>query len=221
LYIRVLYYNDEGNCFCFPGKYIQNGLIRGKIMQEKKFIPAIAIVCLCVLFNAATSCEKRPHTEKGSEKMEIIIESSAFQEGGMIPLKYTCDGINVSPPLKWSDPPEGTKSLALISDDPDAPMGIWVHWVVYNIPPALKEFPENIPSSKVVDSGAIQGTTDFGRIGYGGPCPPSGTHRYFFKLYALDDKLNLDPGATKQQVVDAMKGHVIAGGQLMGRYKRQ
>ena len=190
-------------------------------MQEKKFITIIAIVCLCVVFYNMTSCENQPQTETGSDKMELSIESSAFQEGGMIPSKYTCDGINVSPPLKWSEPPEETKSLVLISDDPDAPMGTWVHWVVYNIPPSLKEFSENIPSSEVLDNSTIQGTTDFGRIGYGGPCPPSGTHRYFFKIYALDDKLNISPGATKQQVVDAMKGHVIAEGQLMGRYKRQ
>ena len=190
-------------------------------MRKQEYMPASVIVWLCILFYTMTSCEEQPQTETGSDKMEISIESSAFQEGGMIPSKYTCDGINVSPPLKWSELPEETKSLVLISDDPDAPMGTWVHWVVYNIPPSLNEFTENIPAMKILDSGAIQGTSDFGRIGYGGPCPPSGTHRYFFKLYALDDKLNLGPGATKQQVVDAMKGHVIAEGQLMGRYKRQ
>ena len=153
--------------------------------------------------------------------MEINIKSSAFKEGEMIPSKYTCDGVNVSPPLKWNDPPKGTKSLVLISDDPDAPMGIWVHWVVYNIHASVKEFPENIPSSDVIDNSAIQGITDFRKVGYGGPCPPSGTHRYFFKLYALDTTLSIGPGATKKQVVDAMEGHVLAEGQLMGRYKRQ
>lgn len=153
--------------------------------------------------------------------MEIKIESSAFKEGGIIPSKYTCDGSNVSLPLKWSDPPEGTKSIVLISDDPDAPVGTWVHWVVYNIPPAVKEFPENVPPSQTLENGAIQGMTDFGRIGYGGPCPPSGTHRYYFKLYALDTMLDIGPGATKKQVVDTMKGHVLAEGQLMGKYKKQ
>ena len=153
--------------------------------------------------------------------MEIKIESPAFKEGAFIPEQYTCDGSNISPPLNWGDPPEGTTSIVLISDDPDAPMGTWVHWVVYNIPPSVREFPENIPAVKTLDNGALQGTTDFGRIGYGGPCPPSGTHRYFFKLYALDTMLNFGPGATKKQVVEAMKGHVLAEGQLMGRYKRK
>ena len=167
------------------------------------------------------SCEEQTKTVTGSKKMEIKVESTAFIEGDMIPSKYTCDGLNVSPPLTWSDPPESTKSIVLISDDPDAPMGTWVHWVVYNIPPQVKEFSENVPPTKILENGAIQGTTDFGRIGYGGPCPPSGTHRYFFKVYALDTMLNLDPGATKKQVVNAMESHVLAEGQLMGRYKRQ
>ena len=153
--------------------------------------------------------------------MEINIESSAFKEGEMIPSKYTCDGVNISPPLKWRIPPEGTKSLVLISDDPDAPMGTWVHWVVYNIPASVKELSENIPHSDILDNGATQGITDFRKIGYGGPCPPSGTHRYFFKLYALDTMLSLGPGAAKKQVVDAMEGHVLAEGQLMGKYKRK
>jgi len=153
--------------------------------------------------------------------MELKIESSAFKEGELIPSNYTCDGRDISPPLKWGDYPEGTASLVLISDDPDAPVGTWVHWVVYNIPPAVKEFAENVPSSQILENGAIQGTNDFGRIGYGGPCPPSGTHRYYFKLYALDTMLNIAPGATKNQVVEAMKDRVIAETQLMGRYKRQ
>ena len=153
--------------------------------------------------------------------MEIKVESSASKEGELIPSQYTCDGSNISPPLKWSDPPEGTMSLVLISDDPDAPAGTWVHWVVCNIPPSVKGFPQNVPTTKILENGAIQGTTDFGKIGYGGPCPPSGTHRYYFKMYALDTMLNFDPGATKKQVVDAMKDHVLAKGQLMGRYKRR
>ena len=190
-------------------------------MLKQKLMPLISILCLCVIFCISTDCERKPETQTGVNRMEINIESSAFQDGGMIPSKYTCDGMDVSPPLRWSQPPGNTKSLVLISDDPDAPMGIWVHWVVYNILPSQHEFPENIPASEVLESGAIQGKTDFGRIGYGGPCPPSGTHRYFFKLYALNDTLNLGPGATKQQVVDAMKDNVIAEGQLMGRYKRQ
>lgn len=153
--------------------------------------------------------------------MGITIRSSAFKEGDSIPAKYTCDGSNVSPALSWSEPPENTKCFALISDDPDAPMGTWVHWVVYNIPPGLRELQENVPSGPTLSNGTLQGVTDFRSVGYGGPCPPSGSHRYFFKLYALDTMLDLKPGATKKQLVDAMKGHILDQGQLMGRYRCQ
>ncbi len=153
--------------------------------------------------------------------MAIIITSTAFREGEPIPSKYTCDGINVSPPLNWGDPPENAESFALIGDDPDAPMGTWVHWVVYNIPVDVREFPENVPSSPTLSSGAVHGINDFRSTGYGGPCPPSGTHRYFFKIYALDTMLKLGPGATKKQLIDAMRDHVLTEGQLMGTYKRQ
>jgi len=150
----------------------------------------------------------------------ITIESSAFGEGGMISQQYTCDGKNVSPPLKWSEPPEETGSFALISDDPDAPAGTWVHWVVYNIPADVRELPENIPSTENLSDGTVQGITDFRSIGYGGPCPPSGTHRYYFKVYALDAMLDLSSGASKQQLLAAMEGHILAQGELMGRYAR-
>jgi Raf kinase inhibitor-like YbhB/YbcL family protein len=152
--------------------------------------------------------------------MGIKIESPAFKEGGMIPVKYTCDGENVSPALKWGDLPTGTKSLALISDDPDAPVGTWVHWVLYNLPPDVRALPENVPSKKSLENGAVHGTNDFKRLGYGGPCPPGGTHRYFFKIYALDKKIDLAPGAKKDQLVKAMEGHVLDSGQLMGKYRR-
>jgi Raf kinase inhibitor-like YbhB/YbcL family protein len=157
---------------------------------------------------------------KGGQEMSIKIESSAFKEGGMIPVKYTCDGQDVSPALKWGELPAGTKSLALISDDPDAPMGTWVHWVLYNIPPDVRALPENIPPKKSLEDGAVHGTNDFKRLGYGGPCPPGGTHRYFFKIYALDKKIDLAPGARKDQLVKAMEGHILDSGQLMGKYKR-
>lgn len=163
------------------------------------------------------------HT-KGGEKMEvktkIEVKSSAFEANGMIPKKYTCDGEDISPPLSWSGVPEGTKSLALISDDPDAPMGTWVHWVIYNIPPTEKGLQEAFPTDEKLSNGTLQGITDFKRIGYGGPCPPSGVHRYFFKLYALDTKLSLDAAVTKKQLLDAMQGHILAQGELMGKYKR-
>ncbi|NIM20609.1 MAG: YbhB/YbcL family Raf kinase inhibitor-like protein [Candidatus Latescibacteria bacterium] len=152
--------------------------------------------------------------------MEIKLESAAFEHGGMIPSKYTCDGADVSPPLVWSGLPEGTKSVALICDDPDAPMGTWVHWVIYNIPPDTTSLDEGIPSKENIELGARQGKNDFRKIGYGGPCPPGGTHRYFFKLYALDTVLDLEPGATKRELLKSMEGHISAQGELMGRYKR-
>ncbi|MCF6154904.1 MAG: YbhB/YbcL family Raf kinase inhibitor-like protein [Candidatus Brocadia sp.] len=152
--------------------------------------------------------------------MEIKMKSTAFGEGGMIPKKYTCDGLDISPPLSWTSVPEGTKSLALICDDPDAPMGTWVHWVLFNLPADVQELPENIPPQKILANGARQGITDFRKIGYGGPCPPGGTHRYYFKLYALDTEINLEAGSTKKQLLEAMEGHILAEGQLMGKYKR-
>ncbi len=152
--------------------------------------------------------------------MEIKVTSPVFGDGELIPATYTADGRNISPPLEWSGVPEGTKSIALINDDPDAPMGTWVHWVVYNMPPDVTSLEENVLPSETLPNGAVHGTTDFGRIGYGGPAPPSGTHRYFFKIYALDTKLDLPTGATKGQVEEAMNGHVLAEGRLMGKYKR-
>ncbi|RMH97449.1 MAG: YbhB/YbcL family Raf kinase inhibitor-like protein [Calditrichaeota bacterium] len=153
--------------------------------------------------------------------MSITLKSSAFEDGGMIPAKYTCDGENVSPPLTWEGVPDEAKTLALICDDPDAPMKTWVHWVVFNIPTSVKELPENTPAIRTLANGARQGINDFRRIGYGGPCPPGGTHRYFFKIYALDTELNLEPGATKEDLLKAMEGHILAEGQLMGKYSRQ
>lgn len=153
--------------------------------------------------------------------MNIKIASSAFKEGEFIPAKYTCDGENISPPLRWENVPVNAKSIVLISDDPDAPAGIWVHWVVFNIPAQVKELQENVPAKKILDNGAKQGLNNFRKIGYGGPCPPSGTHRYFFKIYALDTELQLNPGATKTQVLKAMENHVLGQGQLMGKYKRE
>ena len=153
--------------------------------------------------------------------MSLTLTSAAFAEGAAIPSTYTCDGEDVSPPLSWTAAPDGTKSLALINDDPDAPGKTWVHWVVYNLPTSLRQLPEALPTDPELPDGTRQGLTDFGRVGYGGPCPPSGTHRYFFKLYALDAVLSLPPRATKQQVETAMKGHVLAQAQLMGTYRRK
>lgn len=152
--------------------------------------------------------------------MQIAITSNAFDEGGLIPSKYTCDGVDVSPPLRWDGIPEGAASIALICDDPDAPMGTWVHWVLFNLPARAKELAENITTDETLTDGTRQGINDFGKIGYGGPCPPSGTHRYFFKIYALDTQLDLATGADKSQLLEAMEGHILAQGQLMGKYKR-
>jgi len=151
----------------------------------------------------------------------IEVTSSAFEEGQMIPAKYTADGEDISPPLRWEGVPEGAESIALISDDPDAPMGTWVHWVIYNMPPDTTSLPEDVPPDETLENGGIHGTTDFRSIGYGGPAPPSGTHRYYFKVYALDTMLDLPPGATKGQVEKAMKRHILAQGLLMGKYKRR
>ena len=148
------------------------------------------------------------------------ISSPAFQPGTMIPAVYTCDGADISPPLDWSGIPEGCQSLALIGDDPDAPAGTWVHWVYYDIPPKTDRLPEDVPQIECPGIGGTQGTNDFGRIGYGGPCPPGGTHRYYFKLYALDTLLGLPSGATKQRLVGAMQHHILAEAQLMGKFKR-
>ncbi|HOK26531.1 MAG TPA: YbhB/YbcL family Raf kinase inhibitor-like protein [Bacteroidales bacterium] len=148
------------------------------------------------------------------------IKSPAFKEGELIPSRHTCDGHDVSPPLEWSGAPAETRSFALISDDPDAPVGTWVHWVIFNIPANVNKLEENIPKKEVLSNGARQGRNDFGRIGYGGPCPPGGTHRYYFKLYALDRELDLKAGSTKRDLLKAMEGHVLAEAHLMGRYRR-
>jgi len=152
--------------------------------------------------------------------MNMRVTSTAFQDGGMIPAKYSCDGTNVSPPLEWSDVPQNTKSVALICDDPDAPGKTWVHWVAFDLPAGRTSLPENVPPQNAIAGGGKQGTNDFKKIGYGGPCPPSGTHRYFFKIYALDAELKLDSKTTKDLLSQAMKDHILAQGELMGRYKR-
>ncbi|MER3424119.1 MAG: YbhB/YbcL family Raf kinase inhibitor-like protein [Nitrospiraceae bacterium] len=160
-------------------------------------------------------------SRSAKEGQEMKLMSSAFQQGKMIPQQYTCDGSDISPPLTWSDPPQGTQSFALIADDPDAPRGTWVHWVVWNIPATVRSLEESVPRQESLATGAKQGMTDFKKIGYGGPCPPSGTHRYFFKLYALDAMLNLPTGTTKAELEKAMQGHILGQAELMGTYQRK
>ncbi|MEJ2728033.1 MAG: YbhB/YbcL family Raf kinase inhibitor-like protein [Deltaproteobacteria bacterium] len=152
--------------------------------------------------------------------MTLEITSSAFSEGEMIPTRFTCDGPDVSPDLTWSGVPGNAQSLSLICDDPDAPVGTWVHWVLFNIPASTGGLPGEISPDATLENGARHGTNDFGRLGYGGPCPPGGTHRYFFKLYALDTELDLESGITKARLLEAMEGHILAEAQLMGKYSR-
>jgi Raf kinase inhibitor-like YbhB/YbcL family protein len=153
--------------------------------------------------------------------MAINLTSPDFDEGGSIASRYTCDGLGISPPLSWDSVPSGTRSWALIVDDPDAPGGIFVHWVIYNLRPDTRRLPEDVPNRQTLSSGAQQGVNGAGGVGYTGPCPPSGTHRYFFKVYALDTRLDLGGGATAVRLSDAMEGHVLAEGQLMGTYRRR
>lgn len=153
--------------------------------------------------------------------MAIEVTSPAFEDCDAIPARYTCDGLDVSPPLSWDSVPDGTQRLALIADDPDAPGGTFVHWVIYELPPDTRRLPEDVPNRQTLPSRAAQGVNGAGSIGYMGPCPPSGTHRYFFKVYALDTELDLRDGATKGDVLSAMEGHVLGEGRLMGAYRRR
>jgi Raf kinase inhibitor-like YbhB/YbcL family protein len=181
-------------------------------------------VSLLTVFSLATvllaSCgagQQRP--EEGGKMLSVT--SSAFQQGGKIPDKYTSQGQDISPPLAWSEPPVGTRSFVLIMDDPDAPGGTFTHWVIFNIPPSSRGLLEAVPTEAQLSDGSVQGKNDFNRIGYDGPSPPSGpAHRYKFTLYALDQSLNLRVGTSKKQVLDAIQGHILARGELMGSYQR-
>ena len=153
--------------------------------------------------------------------MEIKITSPAFEEGGLIPKKYTCDGSNVSPPLRWDSVPAGTESIAIICEDPDAPSGTWMHWILFNLPAECRELAENIPDDETLHDSTRQGINDFGSIGYSGPCPPWGIHRYFFKIFALDCTLDIVHLVDKDILNLAMGDHILATGQLMGRYQRK
>lgn len=182
------------------------------------------LILLGILLLLAPACSNRDGATAESEaevSMTIELTSPAFGQGEAIPTKYTCDGEDISPPLQWQNLPDGTESLAFIMDDPDAPRGTWVHWVLYDIPAAASELPENVAPANTVPGGGSQGTSSFRRVGYDGPCPPGGSHRYFFKLYALDSRLDLAAGATKEQLLAAMEGHILAQGELMGAYARQ
>jgi Raf kinase inhibitor-like YbhB/YbcL family protein len=191
----------------------------------QRYIAAITFSSLVVALLACgnrttTAPAQSPDNRSQERKMTLNLESSAFKEGQAIPRQYTCDGVNISPPLEWSGAPKNAKTLAIICDDPDAPAGTWVHWVLYNLPAENIGLIENAPATEKLAGGGLQGKNDFGKLGYGGPCPPKGTHRYFFKLYALDAELDLKPGASKSDLLKAMEGHIVAEGQLIGTYSR-
>lgn len=162
-----------------------------------------------------------PRPGQAANSASFKLSTTAFKPGGDIPKRFTCEGFDASPALTWTNPPPGTQSFALIADDPDAPAGTWVHWVVYDLPASARQLPEDLPKADEVRGGGYHGRNDFDKTGYGGPCPPPGKpHRYFFKLYALDTKLNLTAGAAKSDVERAMKGHILAQTELVGRYHR-
>jgi len=177
-------------------------------------------ITLTLFVLVGSSCQAaQTAAPEGKQPMTIQITSPAFSEGNPIPPKYTCDKEDISPPLAWTGIPTQAKSLALIVDDPDAPVGVWVHWVVFDMPPGLDSLPEGVAKTPTVAGIGAQGITDFRKPGYGGPCPPKGKpHRYFFRLYALDRLLNLPAGAKRAEVDQAMQGHVLATGQLIGIY---
>jgi len=171
--------------------------------------------------NTSTARENARLAQGAPQSSAFVITSTAFNDGEMIPRRFTCDGSNISPLLTWTKPPSGTQSFVLIMDDPDAPRGDWVHWVMYDIPDGTSGLPDNLPPVPEMQTGARQGMNDFHRFGYSGPCPPKNKeHRYFFRLYALDQQLGLMPGALKMDVERAMQGHVLAKTELMGRYER-
>ena len=171
--------------------------------MRKPIVSGVVVILLAVIASFA------------AEGAKMKITSSAFQEGGNLPSKFTCDGADISPPLQITGAPSEAKSLVLIADDPDAPSGLFTHWLVWNLPPQTNSIAEGSAPN------GVHGTNDFGKPGYKGPCPPPGTHRYSFKIFALDRELDLRSGAKRRQVDAAMKGHVIAQGELMGRYARK
>lgn len=176
-----------------------------------------------VLLAVLSACQEQPPEQPASKVSgtTLQLESDAFEVEGTIPQQHTCDGKDLSPPLSWSPPPAGTQSLVLLCVDPDAPAGTWDHWVLFNIPASTRSLPEGISADPVVEGLGTHGSNSWRRLGYGGPCPPQGApHRYLFKLFALDTSLDLDPGASRNDVEKAMGDHILAEGQLVGKYGR-
>ena len=191
-------------------------------MNTKIILTFVFLIFLISCQNKNPENTKNPNElpKKEERKTEMKLNSSAFEEGGMIPSKYTCDGENISPPLSWSGEPENTKSFVITCDDPDAPSGNWIHWVIYDIPVNVLELKENVPPQKILENSAKQGLSDFGKIGYGGPCPPGGTHRYIFKIYAINKMLELEAGLKKSEVLKAIDGNILAETQILSKYKK-
>jgi Raf kinase inhibitor-like YbhB/YbcL family protein len=186
---------------------------------------ALPLLCAGGLLSQTAPAGQAAHTAQTAQSNPAItkfqLSSTAFSASGMIPKQFSCEGTDASPQLSWSGVPSASHSLALIMDDPDAPTGTWVHWVLYNLPASTKELAEGVEKQEQLADGTLQGRSSFGKAGYGGPCPPPGTpHRYFFKLYALDIKLDLKAGASKDELEQAMKGHILGQTELIGKYGR-
>lgn len=193
----------------------------------------VAVTLLVALASQFGCAARDALPPENPERLTIQIHSPEFPNGGMIPSRFTCDGSDRSPPLNWSGVPENARSLVLICDDPDAPMGTWSHWVVVDLPPKVSGLKEGLPTEEAVsetsmegsipadsERRALQGKNDFGKFGYGGPCPPSGTHRYFFRLYAVDTTLRPPAATTRAGTLKAIQGHILAEGRLIGKYTR-
>jgi hypothetical protein len=184
-------------------------------------LPLIVFLLAAAAGLGACTGSSSPRPQAGGKTMSLTISSPSFSSGGDIAKKFTCDGADVSPQLSWNEPPAGTKSFALLADDPDAPVGNWNHWVLWDLPPETRGLAEAVSRAARLPDGSQQGTNDFRKTGYNGPCPPPGKpHRYYFKLFALDAKLDLKAGAGKRDLEAAMKGHVLAQAEWMGRYGR-
>ena len=184
------------------------------LRKTRSVLPPLILVALALLLPAEVRGQKAT-----SSKLEL--KTTSFTAGGSIPRQFTCDASDISPALAWTDPPPGTQTFAIIEDDPDAPSGTFVHWVIYDLPANSRRLPQALSKNGQIPDGGRQGTNDFSRTGYSGPCPPRGRpHRYFIRLFALDARLNLRPAATRRELDEAMKGHILAEAELMGRYGR-
>jgi Raf kinase inhibitor-like YbhB/YbcL family protein len=199
-----------------------------KLIIPFLFIMLVTAACTSNAAEITTPEETTPPTVKPAPTEDVMndetttftLTSPEFMEGEAIPTKFSCDGEDISPRLEWTDPPAGTQSFTLIMDDPDAPIGTWVHWVLFNIPAEARSLPENVPAEPTLADGSLHGKNSWKRTDYGGPCPPGGTHRYFFKLYALDTVLEASPGIDKAKLLRLMEDHILAEAQLMGVYSR-